>query len=286
MRTGKPSTTASFVATMRGLAGHEREPIVTDPYARSLVGGPFRLGLMLADRVPRAAAVAMQAASLLSRGKIRHLELRTRAIDDVLAREATTSPQLVILGAGLDARAHRMPELARTTVFEVDHPSTQAEKRARLASIAGADPDRVRWVAVDFERDRLEDALLTSGFDRGVSATFLWEGVTMYLTRDAVEATLASVGAVAAVGSALAITYRSIDLHWEGVLANAAVRVVGEPFRLQLAPSDLAALLATHGFVVESDESSVEWGARYLGRPVASVGERLVVARRREVKTG
>ncbi len=281
MRAGRASFTASFVATMRSLAGYERTPLVEDAWARSLVDGPFRVGLSVAERLPRTTSLAMRAASVVSRGKIRHLELRTRAIDDVVSAEAAAgAKQLVILGAGLDVRAHRLPALAGVTVFEVDHPDTQRAKRERLAALDPPSVERVRWVAVDFERDRLGDELDRAGFDRTARTTFLWEGVTMYLTEPAVMATIEAVAALAAPGSALALTYRAPGLRWEGVLADVAVRVVGEPFRLVFEPSELAQRLGGAGFEVTSDESSVEWGKRYLGGAVPSVGERLAVAHR------
>ena len=78
---------------------------------------------------------------------------RTVAIDEAV-RDAA-SPQVVILGAGLDGRAWRMSELADVTVFEVDHPDSQREKRARAAPLKQAARD-VRFVPVDFTRDRFE----------------------------------------------------------------------------------------------------------------------------------
>ncbi|CAN5226025.1 class I SAM-dependent methyltransferase [soil metagenome] len=234
MRNGKSSTTASFVATMRGLAAYERAPLVTDAYAERLVDGPFRLGLAVARRAPRMTGLAMRAAAILSGGKTRHLELRTRAIDDVLAEEAHAgASQLVILGAGLDARAWRLPSLEHATVFEVDHPATQRQKRARLDAEEGA---RVHYVAVDFERDRLNEALPRAGYDVASRATFLWEGVTMYLTEDAVRATLAAVASLAAKDSVIALTYHAPGLRFEGALARVAVRAIGEPFRLTMPP--------------------------------------------------
>lgn len=281
MRSGRASATASFVATMRGLAGYERAPLVTDEFAPRLVDGPFRLGLAVAERLPTLTSLAMRTAALVSRGKIRHLELRTRAIDDALAEEARDgAPQLVILGAGLDARAHRLASLERTTIFEVDHPDTQREKRARLGEGSGRSAP-LHYVSVDFERDRLVDELPRVGFDRLTRATFLWEGVTMYLTAIAAQATIRAVSALAAPGSAFALTYRAPGLRWEGALANVAVRALGEPFRLSFTPQAIADELAAVGFAVESDEGSEEWGKRYLGEAVPSVGERLVVARRR-----
>lgn len=103
---------------------------------------------------------------------------RTVAIDEAIV--AAAAPQLVILGAGLDGRAWRLPALAEATVFEVDHPDTQRDKRARIAALAPAARD-IRFVAVDFTRDDLGRALEQAGHDPARPTTWLWEGVVMYL---------------------------------------------------------------------------------------------------------
>ena len=100
----------------------------------------------------------------------------------------------MLLGAGFDTRAHRLPAVRALTTFEVDHPATQARKVAIVAG-EGLDARGVVYVPVDFERDRLDDELLAAGFDPARPAIFVWEGVTNYLTADAVDATLAVVRA-------------------------------------------------------------------------------------------
>jgi methyltransferase (TIGR00027 family) len=129
---------------------------------------------------------------------------RTVAIDDAVSEAA--SPQLVILGAGLDGRAWRMPELGKTTVFEVDHPDTQREKRERVVALSQVARD-VRFTPVDFTRDNLDDALAAAGHDQALVTTWLWEGVVMYLTPADIEATLAVIRRRSASGSRLIIVY-------------------------------------------------------------------------------
>jgi methyltransferase (TIGR00027 family) len=104
---------------------------------------------------------------------------------------AVEARQLVILGAGLDARAYRLPELAGVSVFEVDHPATQVAKRQRLAEAGNGDA-RVVFVGVDFERDALEERLASAGHAPTVATAWIWEGVTPCLDRGAIEATLAA----------------------------------------------------------------------------------------------
>src|SRR5690242_5177886 len=130
---------------------------------------------------------------------------RTVEIDDAL-REGPTA-QLVILGAGLDARAWRMDELADAVVFEVDHPVTQRDKRERLGQrqpIAG----QVRFVATDFARTGLGEALRQAMHRADVPTTWVWEGVVPYLTPAQVEDTMAAVQRRSASGSRLVVNYQ------------------------------------------------------------------------------
>jgi len=128
---------------------------------------------------------------------------RSRAAEDQLAtciRHGMT--QYVILGAGLDSFAYRTGPAGpgvpgRVRVFEVDHPGTQQWKRGRLAAAAIAEPDHVRFVAMDFERDSLASRLRQAGCDPARPAVVSWLGVTMYLTQTAISRTLAEIGGFA-----------------------------------------------------------------------------------------
>src|SRR5256885_4200213 len=105
---------------------------------------------------------------------------RTVAIDDAVKARAT--PQVVILGAGLDTRAWRMAELAHATVFEVDHPSSQRDKQHRIAALPPP-TGPLTLVPVDFTTDRLDNSLHAAGHRADKPTTWLWEGVVPYLTR-------------------------------------------------------------------------------------------------------
>lgn len=104
---------------------------------------------------------------------------RTVAIDDAVREHS--SEQLVILGAGLDARAWRMVELVGTVVFEVDRPATQVNKRERLGKQTPTAAE-VRFVATDFAQQGLGEALDRTGHRVDVPTTWVWEGVVPYLT--------------------------------------------------------------------------------------------------------
>ncbi|AKV00542.1 Transcriptional regulator, MerR family [Labilithrix luteola] len=181
---------------------------------------------------------------------------RTVAIDDEV--RAAASPQVVILGAGLDGRAWRMSELREVTVFEVDHPDTQRVKRSRVPTLE-RHAKEIRFVAVDFERDSLDEALEKAGHDSAKPTTWIWEGVVMYLARADIEKTLAVIAERSAKRSRLVIAYHqpALILHFLGPI----LRRIGEPLRTALTPTQMKALLDKYGFDVVRDRDMHEIGA-------------------------
>lgn len=125
------------------------------------------------------------------------VRLRTRFIDDAIRDGlAAGLDQLVLLGAGFDARGLRMPELAErgVAVFEVDAPDQLRRKRAVLAAGGVALPARVSHVPFDFDSHRIDDhlapALEAKGFRRCAGALFVWEGVIGYIGSDEIDRSL------------------------------------------------------------------------------------------------
>lgn len=158
--------------------------------------------------------------------------------------------QYVILGAGLDSYAHRGGGGIR--VFEVDHPSTQQWKRARVeaAGLASAD---VTYVPVDLEAEPLTDALLEHGFDPSRPALFSWLGVTMYLTREAIAGTLTAIAAFApgteiVLDTMLPAEHRDEAGRLYIDLLAPAFAERGEALRTFLTPEEVTGLLAECGY--------------------------------------
>jgi methyltransferase (TIGR00027 family) len=193
---------------------------------------------------------------------------RTVAIDEAI-REAK-APQVVILGAGLDGRAWRMPELENVVVFEVDHPDTQREKRERAAKLAPQSKD-IRFVSVDFERDSLDEALTAAGHDPSRPTTWVWEGVVMYLTLEDIEKTLAIIAKRSAPASRLIVLYITERLLRR--IVNVIVSRMGEPFRSVFTVEEMHALLAKYGFGLVRDQAIPEI-ALELGDEVFRVARR------------
>lgn len=207
---------------------------------------------------------------------------RTVRIDEAVQSRRT--PQLVILGAGLDGRAWRMPELADVDVFEVDHPASQDDKRDRVANLSPVSRT-LRFVPVDFATDRLAIALEDAGHDAAAPTGWIWEGVVPYLTRPRVEATMAVIDERSAPGSSLIVNYQSPALSATAgrLVARAMMAAVrrrspwrAEPWRSLWTPVAMRALLTRHGFAVADDDDLLTLVGQ-LGTPVR---------RRRSLRSG
>ncbi len=167
---------------------------------------------------------------------------RVTFIDAAVERYLATISQFVILGAGFDTRAFRLPRPGQIRCFEVDLPQTQASKR-QLLHKAGIDSTVVTLVAADFETEDWLARLVEAGFAPNHPAVFLWEGVIMYLDRPAVESTLRKIASTAK-GSVLVFDYftieplRSPGLYWR--FARATTRAAGEPLRFGIDSTPLS----------------------------------------------
>ena len=263
MEPGRPSTTAEGAALLR--AAHQlfdAPTVLDDPVVLRLLGPEHEARLRAHpesfDEGPRRSLRAAIAA-------------RSRYAEDCL-RDAVAHgvQQYVILGAGLDSFAYRNPfPPAALRVFEVDHPDTQASKRARLADAGIPLPASLTFVPVDFQRDALADALARHGFDATRPAFVSWLGVTVYLTRDAVWETLGWAGSLP-VGSEIVFTYLP-DPATLGAESRAALAALGgrtaaagEPWQTFFVPAELARGLGARGFGRIEDLTADDVHDRYF----------------------
>ncbi len=272
MREGRASRTAEQNALFRALESSlpEGERLFEDPLARSFLKWPLAL-------VARPAVIPVLrrfAPWFIDRrwpGVRTSVVARTRLIDDAIAAALSEHPeQLVILGAGFDSRAYRLPGLRGITVFEVDHPDTQAAKQRILVRVLPALPTQVRFVACDFQQRSLEDAMAAAGYSEAVRSLILWEGVTNYLTETAVDATLRWCSR-ASPGSLLLFTYVHRDvLTNPGKFAGterlfASLATAGEELTWGIEPKQLPGFLAERGIALESDLGAADYRERYFG---------------------
>jgi methyltransferase (TIGR00027 family) len=215
---------------------------------------------------------------------------RSRFIEDlVLERAASGASQYVILGSGLDTFAQRRPEVAsRMRVFEVDRPGHQAWKRQRLSELGLGIPGWLRLVPVDFEAsESWWTQLKAAGFDATQPAVVACTGVSMYLTRDAIAATLRQIAALAP-GATLAMTFllplelMEPDVRSGFQLAEKGARASGTPFISFFAPSEMLSLAREAGLEDSRHVSAADLNERYFtGRSDGlrvSGGEEFLVA--------
>jgi methyltransferase (TIGR00027 family) len=256
-----PSTTSMMAAIGRGLhrERHERPWILDDPYALPLVGPGWPQLLAFYE--------ALLPAHMLQLA-IPAIAVRSRYAEDRL--EAGGFSQYVLLGAGMDSLAWRRPDLLRrVTLFEVDHPGTQAWKRERAAALCLPENEAHVFAPADFEKEDLRDVLDRAGFDWGKPTLFSWLGVVMYLTRDAITTTLRTL-AGAGPGSGLVLTYLSAPEHMDAEsralfeVMEPLVVQAGEPFTEGFAPDDFEALVRDCGHVVDENVSPRSLMARYF----------------------
>jgi methyltransferase (TIGR00027 family) len=286
MRKGRESRTSSLVTLMRALS-HEGLTEVrgfSDPTALVFLSEPWR---WMYRRTMRSVARRPDGRERMlerARGRMDLVALRTRVFDDAWhAAHTAGARQLVLLGAGLDGRAFRLEDVADSVVLEVDHPATQAMKRERARSLAPKAMHH-QYVPVDFERDRLGDALARAGHVADQLTFWLWEGVTPYLTPEAQLETLRAVAQRSSPGSRIAMTYVEPDTsprRWFDV--RMVVRLFGEPFRGEMTRATAAERVASAGLRVIEDTGSTAWRQRYANpspRVTDVIRERIAVAER------
>ncbi|MDD5037224.1 MAG: class I SAM-dependent methyltransferase [Methylococcaceae bacterium] len=215
---------------------------------------------------------------------------RARFIEDLVVEQAGHGvSQYVILGAGLDTFAQRRPEIAsRLRVFEVDPPGPQDWKRQRLIELGFGIPKWLQLVPVDFEAGQpWWGQLAATGFEAGQPAIVASSGVSMYLTLDAIAATLRQVASLAP-GSTLAMTFMLPLDHIEAEertqrqATEKFAQAAGTPFLSVFTPPQMLVLAREAGFREVRHVSAASLTERYFAgrtdglRPSSS--EELLVA--------
>jgi len=265
MHAGRPSRTAEQNAAFRA-AESARPPsvrLLNDPYAAPLLPSDLRFLAWLSS-VPIVGEGVNWFIDTRWPGARSSIIARTRLIDEWLCQTVGAGvKQVVLLGAGFDSRAWRLPALADARVFEVDHPATSAEKRRRLARLA-ADFAHVRFVPVDFDQQMPAPGLVQAGFDPSQRAIVIWDGVTNYLQPEAVDAIARWVGGLARGGRFIFTYIHSgvLDgsMWFEGAAAGLrAVRRSGEPWTFGMYPDMVPDYLEQRGLRLLADLGADEY---------------------------
>ena len=264
MKENRPSATAQRVAMRRAAHQLLDDPkVFDDPVALRIIGKESASALQADPRQFEATPLSPYLRAFVA--------ARSRYAEEELALGVRRGVrQYVILGAGLDTFAYRNPHLEGVLhVFEVDHPTTQAWKRARLKEIGITLPGDLTFAPVDFETQTLVEGLRGAGYDPGKCTFFSWLGVTEYLTIEAVMATLRSI-ALAPVGSGVVFDYMispSLLTPAQRSRFDALAQRVasaGEPWQAFFDPGLLTRDLRAMGFGYVEDKGPEEINARYF----------------------
>lgn len=267
---GNPAARTAFGPIVLSAIEQHEPPdrrLVDDDLAASFLPRPLR-ALVRATRFDPLRRAVVAASERAGPGLWANMSCRKSFIDDNLAESLPDVGAVVILGAGLDTRPYRMARLGDIPVFEVDLPVNIARKRAVVARVFGAVPPSVRLVSVDLERDELMATLASYGYRADIPAFFIWEGVTQYLTADAVAATFDQLRQ-AAKGSKLDFTYVRKDFI-DGVNLYGAqplyrmFRERKEVWKFGLVPEDIDGYLAVYGWRLIDQAGPDEMMDRYV----------------------
>jgi methyltransferase (TIGR00027 family) len=194
--------TATMVAAQRAVSTGEK--LIDDPYAAPLVRA---VGIDVYVRLVNGDIPVGGEANFNPRRMAEEMACRTRFYDDSFL-DATRSGigQAVILAAGLDARAYRLPWPAGTVLYEVDLPDVIEFKTTTLRDLGAEPTAERRTVAVDL-RDDWAAALRAAGFDPQLPSVWSAEGLLVYLPDSAQDALFDHVTALSAPGSVLAFDF-------------------------------------------------------------------------------
>mgnify|MGYP002633636952 CR=1 FL=1 len=274
-----PSRTAEAVCLFRALEqltpGATR--VLDDPYARMFLGPLGRAALNSVGATGRLAHSPLNYAPML----VNFVVARHRFIDDALAAALDDGgvDQVLLLGAGYDTRAWRFADrLGGVPVFEVDHPSTAGRKAQIVEKEAGLPAANRTVVHVDFQVHSLRERLFAAGFQPQGRTFTVWEGVSMYLTREAVKACLRAVHDITAPHSRLAADFWFLTDGSD--LSSAAHRmganllhVLGEPVLFGIHPEESGFFVGQLGYDMLDLCGTAELEARYLGARKSLPGE-------------
>ena len=278
MRPNAASRTAEYMAFYRALESARPwgKRLFTDPFATSFLRPSLWIFAML-SRVPYLAGTVARYADHRAPGARTSAIARTRLIDDIVSQSLREGAhQLVILGAGFDCRFYRLPGTHYATAFEVDYPATISAKLLRLRKLIGQLPANIRFVEIEFGRQSLAEALQQKTFDRGRPTVFIWEGVTNYLSAEAVDTVVRFVAGCGA-GTQLVFTYvHRSALDGSGTFPDAAkivqnVAALGEPWTFGFIPEGLSSYLRERGLQLDRDEGARQYRSAYFGKDAESM---------------
>ena len=271
MKANTASRTAQIMAFNRALETllPEDERLFNDPYAHLFLDRGLKMACTLASFKPVRLIVTCVFQSKAP-GALSSAVARTKYIDDLL-QQATAKgiKQLIILGAGFDTRSSRLLCLNNIAVIEIDHPNTSKIKQEVLKMDQGGLPSNTQYLQIDFNVQNLEDLLVAQKINFNLPTAILWEGVTNYLSAEAIDNTFQVLQRFGS-GSIVIFTYIDKQVLDNPARFKGAEKLMQDLGKLEerwtfgFKPASLASYLLPFRFDLVEDKNAVEYRAQYL----------------------
>lgn len=270
MKDDVSSRTAQYMALFRALetTRPKNNRLFTDPFAINFLDNQFKLHVYLSKFIPGWRGMVEKQIRKRIPGALSSGLARTRYIDDLLQQTIEAGNQQVfILGAGFDTRCLRLPFLKQLKVIEIDHPLTAAYKLKRLSK--RLIPEKVFYHQIDFNKQSLDQLSAINNFNFSIPTTIIWEGVTNYLTQEAIDNTFDFLRRFTP-GSTVIFTYVNKDVLEDPSRYEGAEKLLSDLSELEegwltgFDPDALPAYLNNYQFELVVDESATSYRQRYL----------------------
>jgi len=271
MKSDKTSRTAQYMALFRALEATylKTDKLFDDPYAIHFLDNGLRLAVK-ASSIPLVRKLIVRRIQRKIPGAFSSGLARTKYIDDLLEESIKAGiKQVLILGAGFDTRAQRLPSLKSLPVIEIDHPNTSNFKKEIFKKRIGELPSNVKYYQVDFNEQSLEQLALKHNFDFSIPTAIIWEGVTNYLSPAAIDQTFSFISKYER-GSFVIFTYvhkQVIDIPELFFGAEKLLRdleSIEEHWTFGFMPQELDSYLKKFGLTLIQDLGATEYRQKYL----------------------
>ncbi len=269
MKQNQSSQSALGVALFRAIESQKPEfkRICYDPYARAFIPTVTYILVKL--------IVDSGLYERMGPGAVAFITVRERYIDDYLKTcLAEGLEQVVILGAGFDTRAYRIPGIEKTQVFEIDYPATQEVKREKLKKVIDPLPKYVTFLPVDFNTQSLGEQMQRGGYNEQAKTLFIWQGVTYFLEAQGVDSTLDFIALQSGPGSSIIFDYMYNEIFQDpnnsyGKALKRTAKMSGEDYMFGIDRGQIETFLTQRGFRDVNNMTLEQLKQRYFTGPNA-----------------
>ena len=274
--------TSRWMAAARARESERADRLFNDPFAASLAGPE---GFAWPNRMEPVTLPAVPGPAL---GPGLYVAVRTRFFDDFLldASWSIGIRQVVLVAAGMDARAFRLDWLPRTRLYELDRPEVLSAKDAVMDRLRTQPSCERHTVGVDLEQPWAQ-ALLDAGYEVQEASVWLIEGLLFYLSPTTVRTLLEAVSSLASEGSRLGMDLVNRELLTSPVMWPLLKTFARRGVMGGFGTDDPEALLADHGWEAhvtqpgEREANYERWPYPVVHRNVPGIPRLFLVRARR-----